>query len=177
MASYGSGVGSLTDRCTECGIEPWTLTPSDAAVAVRSFPRRFRALLVRPDHRDRPHLVAGRAEGGWSALEHTAHVADVMVCVADALRLVQVHDDPAVTVEPAPPRTAAFEELEEVLADLERACEELAHTVDGVSGHEWERRAHLEDGTQVTALDLVRHAVHMGAHHRRLVERIVEPPE
>lgn len=110
-------------------------------------------------------------DGGWSPLEHAAHVADVIAAVADAIQLVEVHDRPDVTVEPAPPVAGS---VEEVLGRLERASRRLAEVIEGVSGAAWERRGRLPDGTEVTALALARHAVHVGAHHRREVERALD---
>jgi hypothetical protein len=60
-----------------------------------------------------------------------------------------------------------------VVNRLKAAFEGLADEVERFHGEDWRRTAQLPDGETVTALDLVRHAVHAGAHHRREIERAV----
>ena len=73
-------------QCAYCGFHDDAVTPSDAAVALRSYPRRYRAVLVRPDNEDRPDDVVRRpASDGWSALDHAAHVAASLTAAAEAL--------------------------------------------------------------------------------------------
>jgi hypothetical protein len=68
---------TVAAACTSCGFNPGSVSPSDAVVALRSFPRRYGALVasIDPDERDRllragspsavDHLVdAARALGG-----------------------------------------------------------------------------------------------------------------
>ncbi len=141
-------------------------------VAIRSFPRRYRELLVRPAHTDRPEVVTGRPPGGeWSALEHTSHAAAVIDAVSDALQAVEVHDSPEVSLEGRRPWTGS---VEEILVGLGLSCERLADAADEVSGASWTRRGRVADGAEVTALDLLRHAVHVGAHHLREAQHVVE---
>ncbi|MDP9072230.1 MAG: DinB family protein, partial [Actinomycetota bacterium] len=98
-------MASIVDRCPTCGIDPRTVSPSDAVVALRSYRRRYRALLVRPDDEEGAEVVRRRpAPDRWSAVEHAAHVADVFETTAEALHTIRVHDDPVVTVEPGAPR-------------------------------------------------------------------------
>jgi hypothetical protein len=172
MSPYGSGVAALTDRCPVCGIDPRSVTSRDAVVALRSFPRRYRELLVRPAHGERPEIVTGRPPGGaWSALEHASHAAAVIDAVSDALLAVQVHDSPEVSLEAGPSWTAS---VEEVLVGLGLSCERLADAAAEISGASWNRTGRLVDGAEVTALDLMRHAVHVGAHHLRQAQHVVE---
>ena len=100
-------------RCPDCGFDPSRVSPSDAAVAARSFPRRFRALLVRPDDED-PAVVHRRpAGGGPSAAGHALAAAAGMAAAAGALGRVLTADDPTVDLGPGPP-TAADEPAPEV---------------------------------------------------------------
>lgn len=127
---------------------------------------------MRPSHAERPEIVTGRPPGGgWSALEHTAHAAAVVDTVSDAVRAVQVHDSPEVTLEAAPPWGAS---VDEVLVGLSLSCERLADTAADMSGATWTRTGRLPDGSDVTALDLVRHGVHVGAHHLRQAQGVIE---
>ncbi len=165
-------MASIADRCPICGIEPRTVSPSDAVVALRSYRRRYRALLVRPDDEEGADVVRRRpAPDRWSALEHAAHVADVFEVAADALRTIRVHEEPEVAVEPG--RAPRAGTVDEVVDRLGVGAERLAGTVEDMQGEDWKRAGRLLTGQQVTALDVVRHAVHVGAHHRREAERAV----
>ena len=75
------------------------MTPLDAAVAVRSFPRRYRALLVAPrSEDDGPDAVYRRRPhpSKWSALEHTAHVADRLDHLGPAILQVTRQNTPSI---------------------------------------------------------------------------------
>ncbi len=164
-------MGFLDDRCPECGIDPSTIKPPDAIAAVRSYPRRYRRLLVRLDDEEGAGIVTRRpGPDQWSALEHAVHVADALEAVARALEQVRVHDDPSIDVAVRPPR---FEPVDGVLGRLRAASERLASVADVVAGKDWQRSGRLPDGEAVTALALLRHAVHLGAHHRRAMERVM----
>ena len=161
----------LTDRCPTCGLDPRSVSPGDAAVALRSYPRRYRLLLVRPDDEEGARVVTQRpAPDQWSALEHAAHVAGVAEAVAEAVERIRVHDVPAVSLDHGSPRA---ETVDDVLDRLAASHERLATLVDRIQGKEWQRPGRLPGGETATALDLVRHAVHAGAHHRREIERVV----
>src|SRR5439155_5898018 len=73
--------------CPECGLDYDSIAPKDTAVAIRSYPRRLKAL-VAPIDRDqatRPDAKIRRRPDPhtWSALEYTAHVADIFDTFAD----------------------------------------------------------------------------------------------
>jgi hypothetical protein len=157
-----------------CGFDPRTVSPADAAVAVRSYPRRFRALLVGPDGDEEPtpeDLVLRRPPGGgWSALEHAAWVAEVMALAAEALERIRLQDHPSVTVEPPAP---AATELGAVLGRMEEEAERLAQSIGRVDAHDWKRVGRLAEGGEASALDVARHAVHQGSHHLRETERVL----
>jgi hypothetical protein len=75
----------MTDRCSECGFDPSSVTVQDAIITLRSLPRRWRELAeqVEDDDAERDQLlrraeeatafetVAAEAEGvdadGWNA--------------------------------------------------------------------------------------------------------------
>lgn len=161
----------LDHRCPVCGLDPTTVRPPDAVAAIRSYPRRYRRLLVRLDDEEGAGVVTRRpAPDEWSALEHAVHVADVIEAVGDAVERVQVHDDPSIDVDVGPPRPAP---VDDVLQRLSTAAERLASLADSIAGKDWQRSGRLRDGERVTALALVRHAVHVGAHHRRAAERVM----
>jgi DinB superfamily len=162
--------------CPVCGFDPRTVSPADAAVAVRSYPRRFRSVLVGPDGDEEPtpeDLVLRRPPGGgWSALDHAAWVAEVLALAADALERIRLQDTPSVTVEPPAPAAGA-PGLGAVLDRMEDQAERLAQSVGRVDAHDWKRVGRLPDGGEVSALDVARHAVHQGFHHLRETERVL----
>lgn len=159
-------------QCATCGFQDSAVTPADAAVALRSYPRRFRAVLVRPDDDDGADVVLRAGSDGWSALDHAAHVAVSFGAVSEALRLASIEEKPLVALAPER-RQSGVGSVDEVLAALEDAAGRAAGAVDSIKGADWERRARLGDGDDVSALDLARHAVHEGVHHLRGAEQAV----
>ncbi len=147
-------------------------------MAVRSFPRRYRALLVTPGSEDRPDAVfRRRAEPGtWSALEHTAHVADLLDHLGPAIRRIVYEENPSITFFDNEERAAekGYNQLErtEVLGWLDLACAELASVIEGVNPDDWMRTGRLEAGER-DALTVARNGVHEGSHHLRDVQRVL----
>lgn len=143
--------------CPICGFRPETVPPADALVAVRSFPRRYRALLSGlGDYEDVADLVTRRGPGGWSALEHAGHVRDVLHAVDMRLQRVLREDTPVVPeIHQTPPAGVHEQGPELVLATLAGNAEQLARTMADISGKEW-LRAGTRDGRQVRAIDLAR---------------------
>ena len=161
----------LDRRCPVCGLDPTTVRPPDAVVAIRSYPRRYRRLLVRLDDEEGAGVVTRRpGPGQWSALEHAVYVADVLEAVGRALERVRVHDGPSIDIEV---RAPGPEPVDAVLSRLEAASEHLASVADAMAGKDWQRSGRVPAGEPVTALALLGHAVHVGAHHRREIERVM----
>lgn len=158
--------------CAGCGFDPSRVSPSDAAVAARSYPRRFRALLVRPDDEDPDVVHRLPPSGGPSAAGHALAAAAGLDAAATALARVRAADDPAVDPEPAPTAEAgAGVPLEAVLERVAGAAGALATTVEAMHGDDWARPGRLPGGGPVTALDLARAGVHAGVHGLRAAER------
>ncbi len=147
-------------------------------MAVRSFPRRYRALLVTPGSADAPDAVFRRRPdpATWSALEYTAHVADVLDHLGPAIRRIVIEDNPSVSFFDNDERAATkrYNELEraEVLGWLELACGELASVIEGVNADDWTRTGRLDMGER-DALTVARNGVHEGSHHLRDVQRVL----
>ena len=147
-------------------------------VAVRSFPRRYRALLATPGSVDGPDPVFRRRPhpSTWSALEYTAHVADVLDHLGPAIRRVTFEDNPSITFFDNDERAVqqAYNELDrtEVLGWLDIACAELASVLDAVNADDWTRTGRLEAGER-DALTMARNGVHEGSHHLRDVQRVL----
>jgi hypothetical protein len=165
-------MASLRDRCPTCGFDPATVPPADAAVAARSFPRRYRGVLVRLDDEDGADVVARRpADGGWSAIEHGAHAAEAMAAAAEALRRTGVEDRPEVMLDPGEPRAGS---VDAVLERLEAAASALAAALDRHPSDGWHRPALVRGGDEVTAVDIARQGAHVGAHHLRAAQQAVD---
>jgi len=155
-----------------------TVSPMDAAVAVRSYPRRYRALLAAPGSADGPDAIFRRRPdpSTWSALEYTAHVADRLDHLGPALRRVTVEQQPSLRHFDSDHRAAdqAYNGLErtEVLGWLDLACAELASVIDEVRADDWTRTGLLA-GKERDALAMARDGAHEGAHHFRDVQRVL----
>ncbi len=145
---------------------------------MRSFPRRYRALIVTPGSEDRPDAVFRRRPDPktWSALEYTAHVADVLDHLGPAIRRITYEDNPAITSFDNDERAAEqrYNELDraEVLGWLELACAELASVIEGVNADDWTRTGRV-NGDERDALTVARDGVHEGSHHLRDVQRVL----
>jgi hypothetical protein len=158
--------------CPTCGYDTAGLTPPDAAVAVRSFPRRLRELLVAAED-DEEGRSTRPGPDGWSAADHAAAAAAGLNQVAALLRQVSVSDDP-VLQPPAPDAgTPSGASVAGALDALEAGSRALATAIDAVKGGDWRRVGHQLDGRAWTALDLARLGVHVGVHDLRAAERIL----
>ncbi len=154
------------------------MSPQDAVVSVRSFPRRYRALLAAPGSADGPDAVFRRRPNPstWSALEYTAHVADRLDHLGPAVRRTTFEDQPVIEVFDSDERAAekAYNDLDrtEVLGWLDFACAELASVLEAVNADDWTRTA-LVAGVPRDALTIARDGVHEGSHHLRDVQRVL----
>jgi len=148
-------------------------------VAVRSFPRRYRALIATPGSLDGPDAVFRRRPdpSTWSALEYTAHVADRLDHLGPAVRRITFENDPSIDVFANDQRAAehGYNGLErtEVLGWLDLACGELASVLEDVRAGDWTRTGLLA-GVPRDALTMARDGVHEGAHHLRDVQRVLD---
>ena len=170
---------SPRERCEECGFEYGSVSPADAAVALRSFGKRYRAPLSRflPGE-DGDALVRERPSPDvWSALEYAAHVRDAIRFNSYMARRALTEDSPELP-SPNPDRTAADERYNEqepsVVADelVERA-EKAAAMVESTDAAAWDRTARWGSRGDFTALYFVRNAVHEGHHHLLDVGRVL----
>ncbi|MGI8808735.1 MAG: DinB family protein [Acidimicrobiales bacterium] len=146
--------------------------------AIRSFPRRYRGLLVTPGSADGPDAVFRRRPdpATWSALEYTAHVADRLDHLGPAIHRITFEERPVIPHFDNEQRVAekAYNLLDrtEVLGWLDFACAELASVLEGVNVGDWTRTGQF-DGAARDALAMAREGVHEGAHHLRDVQRVL----
>ena len=156
--------------CGTCGFDPDKVDPLDAIVGLRSFPSRWRsALAIHLDDADPEAVLTGRPEPlGWSALEHAGHVRDVLHALDIRVQRVLREDEPVLPETHVTPPSGANEQgMAVVLAALTLSADQFAETVTGISELDWYRRGRRA-GQLVSALDLVREAVHEGSHHLHL---------
>ncbi len=170
---------SVSWVCPECGLDYDTISPRDAAGAVRTFPRRYRSVLIdnfRPDE-DLEALVRRRPEDGvWSALEYTAHVAQILDLLAPTLRQIVNEDNPALFAWDADEQAEEQEYNDwtvlEAIGELESACADLSMAIEYTGADEWSRKGTYDWGER-EAIDIARNAVHEGAHHLRDLKRVL----
>lgn len=162
------------------------LSPSDAAVAVRSFPRRYRSALARPiDDGDQPGAKADPDElarragpDGRSAADHLIAADGVLAVVERALEQVRADDDPVLHPAVGQLRETWGEDehtpLPALLDQLEQTAGRCAERIEGVPTDEWSRQARVADtDSTVGLLDVVREAVDVVAGHLRSAERTI----
>lgn len=163
--------------CQECGIDYDTISPGDTVVAIRSYPRRFRAALALADDQDDPEAAIRRKPdaGTWSALVYTSHVADVFGFTADAADRILASENPSI----ADPGTDVDEEdvaanaRNDVLRALDEAATRATSTLQRAKGDDWNRTGTFSWGER-DLLMTARNAVHEGHHHLRDVERVLD---
>ncbi|MBV8691764.1 MAG: DinB family protein [Actinobacteria bacterium] len=148
------------------------LSPSDAVVALRSFPRRFRGLLATDD--DDPEGVAMRRPdaAGWSAREHAAHVANAVEQAAADLQAAH-REEGAAVADPAQAPPSGATDVDSTLAHLSSASDALVAAIDRYNPDDWKRTVRAPDGRTVDALWIVRAAVQEGARHLRQAEQVI----
>ena len=151
--------------CPVCGFDGAGLTPRDAAAALRSYPRRFAALVLA----DAADVPPADADVHDAVAREAAAARQGVSAAGEAMRRVLITDDPslAAAVPVAPQPAGVEEEIERLAAEVNPLADLALQT----SGRSWERTGR-RDGQPVRALDLLREAVHAGAHHLRAAQKI-----
>lgn len=167
---------ATTGTCTTCGFVPDKVDPTDAMVALQSFPARWRsALAIHLDDADPEAALTGRTSPqDWTALEHAGHVRDVLHALDIRVQRVLREDEPVLPETHVTPPSGANEQgMAVILAALTLSADQFAETVMGISELGWYRRGRRA-GRLVSALDLVREAVHEGSHHLHLATQTLD---
>ncbi len=167
--------------CPECGLDFDTIKPLDTIRAVRSFPYRYRSLIkeLYQQEPDAEGIMRRRPNPEtWSALEYTAHVADVLDKFAPTIRRIVVEDNPTIPSFDTEGRVdlEAYNKLAvpEALSRLESSCSDVGMTLDCLGAEDWARTGQFPFGER-DALAMARNAVHEGSHHLRDIEHELEP--
>lgn len=170
---------STDDVCPDCGLDYATISPPDAKVAIRSYPRRYRsALAAALDDETDEGLVRRRPDATtWSALEYTVHVADLFELFTTIIRRMYDETNPTIDFWDVDAR-AESERYGEAdpratLDRLDAAAEALTKALDRVEGEGWHRVATFPFGER-QLLQMARNAVHEGSHHLRDVEQVLD---
>lgn len=161
------------------------LSPSDAAVAVRSFPRRFRGVLARPEddaadeaQADPDELARRVGPDGRSAADHLIAADGVLAVLDRALEQVRSDDDPVLHPAVRDLRGAWWDDehtpLHALLDRFDQTAEGCADRIDAVPTDDWARQTRVADAdATVGVIDLVREAVDVVAGHLRSAERTI----
>ncbi len=167
---------TISWKCPECGLDYDTISPRDASGAVRSFPRRYRSLLTHFEPgEDLEAVIRQRpAEGVWSALEYTAHVAQTLDLMAPTIRQIVNEDNPHLFAwdpdEQAEEQSYNNWSLLEAVGELESGCADLSMAIEYTPATDWNRKGTFDYGER-EAIDIARNAVHEGSHHLRDIKR------
>lgn len=167
---------SIRWKCPECGLDYESISPRDAAGAVRSFPRRYRSILTHFEPgEDLEEIIRTRpAPGVWSALEYACHVAQRLDLMAPTIRQIVNEDNPHLyTFDPE--KQAEEQDYNDwalltALGELESACADLSMAIEYTAADEWTRKGTFDYGER-EAIDVARDAVHEGSHHLRDIKR------
>ncbi len=153
------------------------LAPSDAVTALRSYPRRYRALL-RPLDDDAVDELAHRVgPDGRSSIEILSDVTRTLVVLGEALHQITVNPTPvlhAAVVDPAERQwdTPPPEELDDALAMFDDEATALAEAASRVPSDGWMRTGAVAGtGAAVSAMEVVREAVRVGRAGLNDIER------
>ena len=162
------------------------LTPDDAVVAIRSFPRRFRAVLARPDDEadGRPFDPdeIGRRVGpeGQSAVDHLTAADGVLHLLGEAVQQARAEDEPVLDpafddLGSAAPPAVTEAPISDLLDRFAGTAAFAADRVDGVPSDDWGRDVRIGgSGTTRRLLDLAQDAVGAVAAHLRAAQRTVD---
>jgi hypothetical protein len=165
--------------CPDCGLDYDTISPSDAKVAIHSYPRRYRNALAGALEDDADEgLVRRRPDAStWSALEYSVHVADLDEFFAGALRRMYDETEPTIDMWDPDERAAAERygdaDPRATLDRLDAAAASLVAVLERVDPEGWSRTGAFPFGTR-TILQMARNAVHEGSHHLRDVDRVLD---
>lgn len=163
--------------CPVCGLDYDTISPADGIVAIRTFPRRYRAALAAAmeDETDEGIVRRRPAPDVWSALEYTAHVVDVLEATASHVREMRIKDRPMLPE----PKRSHFDaisrgggSIDAAVSHLDSAVAALVAELEKVDATDWAREAELPWGER-DLLSTMRNAVHEGSHHLKDVEKVL----
>lgn len=160
------------------------LSGPDALVALRSFPRRFRAAAIPiegdPDVEEWAQRVGPE---GRSVIDILWHTTSSWVLLGQALHQVLTTDDPVLHPAVADADARSWDTppgltVEDALAQLSDGATELADKVAAIHSPDWNRTGRVAgvdgDAGVVSALDLVRETVRVGSEGLHAVQTTID---
>ncbi len=154
------------------------LSPQDGIAALRSYPRRFSALLCPISGDDTwISIITRPGPEGMSALDITRACATRISDLSQALDVILIEQSPQLPGTLAEPATVVASGTQDVPAQLralDAATSALASRAERVPAGDWGRAAHLDssDG-ELSALDVLREAVRTGSDGLHKVEETI----
>jgi hypothetical protein len=149
--------------------------PSDASVALRSLPRRFRGLFAGLGDDESPDALAVRpGADGSTAIGHLVAASHGVAAAGRGLDQIQIAEG-AILDEVAVEPSAATGPVEERLAELGWEADATADRVERTMASEWGRVGKLAStGQTLSALDLLWRAVDAAVDHLKAAERTLD---
>jgi hypothetical protein len=155
------------------------LSPADAAVAMRSWPRRYRAALAPIDDDQVAELALRLGPDGVSALDLAADTVRTWTLLDRALHEIRFSDAP--TLHPAVADSAArtwdspaSETIESIIEQIDDVAGSLADAIESMPADDWSRTAPVAGGGSIAAIDVAREAVLVGSDNLRAIERTID---
>ncbi|HEY5155818.1 MAG TPA: hypothetical protein VIJ47_13845 [Acidimicrobiales bacterium] len=146
------------------------LAPSDAVVALRSFPRRYRGVFASVEGDDGIEAMAARlGPDGESAAGVVSDVTRTWAVLTEALRQIVFTDGAVLHPAVGDARQRSWDDghpdaLDDTLVLLGHEADALADLVGRVTtAQDWSREAAVAGGGTVTAIAVLRDAVQVGA--------------
>jgi hypothetical protein len=157
------------------------LSPADAAVALRSLDRRYRAVFLGHEDDEAPDELAHRqGPDGWSALAHVVAAARGLATCSESIARVIAEEAPvlepsAVDPDRIPADPSPTGSVDERVSELAWEADALADQIKRVPANRWGRSGRIAGtGHAVGSLDLVRAAVEAGVTHLKAAEQTLE---
>lgn len=152
------------------------LSPNDAVVAMRTWPRRYREAFAPRDDGSMAEIAMRLGPEGVSALELAVQSVRTWILLEKALHDIRLTDSPTLHPAVADPSARAWdsyatETLESVLDQIDDASTSLADAIEEMPTTDWTRTANVAGGTEIDALSVAREAVRVGADNLRAIER------
>lgn len=142
------------------------LSPADAAVTMRSLPRRFREALAVEEDEDQDALMRAVGPDGASALDHVADTGRTLALFGGAIGEVVSGRRPVLHAALTDPAARQWEhaatDLGGELFLLAEEAGEVAGRIERTSAEQWTQVGRVVGGTELTALDLAKEAVRVG---------------
>jgi hypothetical protein len=156
------------------------LSPRDAVVALRSFPRRYREVFAAIEGDDGLDAVAARlGPDGQSAAGVVSDVTRTWALLTEALRQIVFTEGEVLHPAVGDARQRSWEathpdRIEDTLVLLGHEADALVDLVERVTtSQDWTRQASVAGDGTVTAIEVLRDAVQVGADGLGRSERIL----